>query len=73
MSAFAALSAPAVVRAAAPAAAGKAKAARRAMSVRSKAVAEPEVAAAGLEERGDVRNVAIIAQRSRTTTTSYVK
>ena len=42
-------------------AAGKAKAARRAMSVRSKAVAEPEVAAAGLEERGDVRNVAIIA------------
>ena len=60
MSAFAAHSAPAVVRAAVPAA-GKAKAARRAMSVRSKAVAEPEVAAAGLEERGDVRNVAIIA------------
>jgi len=61
MSAFAALSAP-VAPAAAPAAGRASKqTARRAQSVRSKAVAEPEAAAAGLAPRSDVRNVAIIA------------
>jgi GTP-binding protein len=61
MSAYAALSAP-VVRAAAPAAGRNAKqTARRAQSVRSKAVAEPEATTAGLMARDEVRNVAIIA------------
>ena len=41
--------------------AGSARQPRRAMSVRSKAIAEPEAAAQQLAERDDVRNIAIIA------------
>ena len=41
--------------------AGSARQPRRAMSVRSKAIAEPEAAAQQLSERDDVRNIAIIA------------
>ena len=41
--------------------AGSARQPRRAMSVRSKAIAEPEAAAKQLTERDDVRNIAIIA------------
>jgi GTPase len=63
MNALAALQAPAVARVV-PTAAAKRGAAqgRRAMSVRSQAVADPAAAAAvNLKEREDVRNIAIIA------------
>ena len=41
--------------------ASKVRQPKRAMSVRSKAIAEPEAASANLKERDDVRNIAIIA------------
>lgn len=63
MQALAALQAPAVARSVAPKATKRAtKHGRRAMNVRSQAVADPAAAAAAnLSEREDVRNIAIIA------------
>ena len=61
MNALAALQAPAVARVAPNAAKRAAKQGRRAMSVRNQAVADPAATAVNLEERDDVRNIAIIA------------
>ena len=55
------VAAPVAQRVHARQASSKVRQPKRAMSVRSKAIAEPEAASANLKERDDVRNIAIIA------------